>query len=224
MDGANGTGNRQSLAIEICENSDGDILKATNNAVELTVYLMKKYNIPLSNVVQHNKWTGKDCPRQLRKGNPYSWDTFLSKVQAAFDEPVVKPASKFNVGDEVKLITGATYTNGKSIPSWVVKSKLYVREIRDNGDIVFSTVKTGAITGVAAAKYFVTYSAVNTFEPYTVMINTASLNVRKGPGVLYGKVTTVKKGEVYTIVAEKNGWGQLKSKIGWIKLSYTVKR
>ena len=43
-DGGNGTGNRKSLAIEICDNSDGDIRKATDNAVELTAYLMKKYN------------------------------------------------------------------------------------------------------------------------------------------------------------------------------------
>jgi uncharacterized protein YgiM (DUF1202 family) len=51
------------------------------------------------------------------------------------------------------------------------------------------------------------------------------LNVRKGPGTNYGIATTVKKGEVYTIVAEtKNGsttWGKLKSGAGYISLGYT---
>ena len=35
--------------------------------------------------------------------------------------------------------------------------------------------------------------------------------------------TTVKKGQVYTIIDEKNGWGKLKSGAGWINLSYTQK-
>ena len=539
MDGLYGTGNRQSLAIEICENVDGDLLKATNLAVELTAYLMKKHNIPLANVVQHNKWSGKNCPNRIRKGEPYDWNTFLNKVQAAyngtsvenekplsnnpcklhigpassgdinticalvnglgiktevangyiitgetskgdqitivakckelglgckiyetpkvetpvptkglqatslksmtneqivakvgplftedqkktgvlasvsmaqfllesaygkselaqkanncfgmkkslsgntwtgsawdgtsvyaketkeqhadgtyttitaefrkyaciedsiadhsaylvgakngtalryaglkgetdykiaaqiikdggyatsltyveklcslieqlgltrydvvttntntsskglyrvrkswdnvasqlgayaslenakaacktgysvFDEngkvvyPVVETSvSTFSVGQAVKLVAGAKYINGTSIPSWVLKTKLYVREVRDNGTIVFSTLKSGAITGVAAAKYFVVYGATDTFEPYTVTITADALNVRKGPGVLYGKVTTVKKCEVYTIIGEKNGFLQLKSGAGWISAKYVKK-
>ena len=62
---------------------------------------------------------------------------------------------------------------------------------------------------------------------YKVKINTAVLNVRKGPGTNYGIATQVKKGEVYTIVAEeKNGdttWGKLKSGAGYISLGYTVR-
>ena len=58
---------------------------------------------------------------------------------------------------------------------------------------------------------------------YLVKINTDTLNVRKGPGTSYGIATTVKKGQVYTIVQESNGWGKLKSGAGWIKLSYTKK-
>lgn len=58
---------------------------------------------------------------------------------------------------------------------------------------------------------------------YLVKVTCEVLNVRKGPGTNYGVSTTVKKGEVYTIVGENNGWGQLKSGAGWIKLSYTEK-
>lgn len=56
---------------------------------------------------------------------------------------------------------------------------------------------------------------------YVVRITADVLNVRKGPGTGYGIVTTVKEGQAYTIVAESNGWGKLKSGVGWIKLSYT---
>lgn len=59
------------------------------------------------------------------------------------------------------------------------------------------------------------------FSEYTVKITTDVLNVRSGPGTSHGVTTKVKKGEVYTIVDEKNGWGKLKSGAGWISLEYT---
>lgn len=58
---------------------------------------------------------------------------------------------------------------------------------------------------------------------YLVKITAEMLNVRKGPSINYNITTVVKKGEVYTIVDEYNGWGKLKSGAGWIKLSYTEK-
>jgi len=58
---------------------------------------------------------------------------------------------------------------------------------------------------------------------YLVKINTAVLNIRSGAGTSFKKVGTVKKGEVYTIVEENNGWGKLKSGAGWICLAYTLK-
>ena len=56
---------------------------------------------------------------------------------------------------------------------------------------------------------------------YVVRITADVLNVRKGPGTGFNIVTTVKNGEAFTIVDESNGWGKLKSGVGWIKLSYT---
>lgn len=59
--------------------------------------------------------------------------------------------------------------------------------------------------------------------PYKVKITCDTLNVRKGPGTSYKVVTQVHKGEVYTITAEQNGWGKLKSGAGWICLKYTIR-
>lgn len=83
-DGANGTGNRKSLAIEICENPESNILNATDNAAELTAHLMKDWGISADHVVQHNLWSGKNCPRRIRAGEPYTWDAFLAKVQGFY--------------------------------------------------------------------------------------------------------------------------------------------
>ena len=128
------------------------------------------------------------------------------------------------VGDAVKLIPDATYYTGVKIPNWVIASKLYIREIRKNGDYVISTQKTGAVTGVVHPEMVVPYTdAAVGFKTYTVIITADALNVRAGAGTQYKINTVVHKNDLYTIVDEKNGWGKLKSGAGWISLSYTKK-
>lgn len=56
---------------------------------------------------------------------------------------------------------------------------------------------------------------------YLVKVTADVLNVRSGPGVKYGIETTVKAGDVYTIVKTNGNWGKLKSGAGWISLEYT---
>ena len=63
---------------------------------------------------------------------------------------------------------------------------------------------------------------------YTVKVTTNVLNIRKGAGTNFATAGSVKKGEVYTIVAESAGqgaskWGKLKSGAGWISLDFVQK-
>ncbi len=78
-DGRYGTGNRKSIGIEICMNSDIDRAKAERLAAELIAYLMWKYDIPITKVVQHNYWTGKNCPRLIRS-RTNGWSEFIKLV------------------------------------------------------------------------------------------------------------------------------------------------
>ncbi|OEC01604.1 hypothetical protein GY31_12280, partial [Lysinibacillus sphaericus] len=57
------TGNNQGIQVEVCVNGDGNYPKAMQNAAELVAKIMKDENIPISNVVQHNYFSGKNCPR-----------------------------------------------------------------------------------------------------------------------------------------------------------------
>ena len=59
-------------------------------------------------------------------------------------------------------------------------------------------------------------------------VTATMLNYRSGAGTNYPIKGTVKKGEVYTVVAESAGqgakrWGKLKSGAGWISLDFTQK-
>lgn len=56
---------------------------------------------------------------------------------------------------------------------------------------------------------------------YKVQINTGALNVRAGAGTNFKVVKVVRKGQIYTIVSEKSGWGKLSDGSGWISLNYT---
>ena len=66
---------------------------------------------------------------------------------------------------------------------------------------------------------------VSTDMPYLVKITASTLNVRGGVGTNYPVTTTVREGEIYTIVGEamkgSTKWGKLKSSAGWISLKYT---
>lgn len=74
-DGKLGLGNSKSIGIEICVNKGDDFNRACENAAELVRKLMAVHNIPISNVVQHNRWNGKNCPSNLRKSG---WKEFIA--------------------------------------------------------------------------------------------------------------------------------------------------
>lgn len=90
-----GEGNRTSIGIEMCENSDNNRAKTVERTAQFTAYLMKKYNIPLDHVVPHQHWRmiryadgrdlgHKNCPHfLLDNGQPGpKWDAFLRKVKS----------------------------------------------------------------------------------------------------------------------------------------------
>ncbi|HFK1518228.1 TPA: N-acetylmuramoyl-L-alanine amidase [Bacillus cereus] len=77
----NGSGNRESISVEICySKSGGDrYYKAEDNAVDVVRQLMSMYNIPIENVRTHQSWSGKYCPhRMLAEGR---WGAFIQKVK-----------------------------------------------------------------------------------------------------------------------------------------------
>lgn len=84
-----GDGNYDSIAIETQQ--VGNWNQTLANIAKLVASLMKEFDIPLSRVVQHNHWSGKNCPQYLRagvhptKGTPsIRWDAFLAMVEREY--------------------------------------------------------------------------------------------------------------------------------------------
>lgn len=128
-DGPNGTGNRKTIAIEICKNYKVDNLddyyKARARAEELVGYLMHKYGFGGKDIYTHNHWNGKNCPRVILQENYL--DTFIEKAlvhKAKYSESVTPTPTptpevvKLKVGDTVKIKASAkAYATGEVIPT-----------------------------------------------------------------------------------------------------------
>lgn len=81
-----GDGNMESYAIEICVNSDGDYVQAAKNAAVRAAYRLHKHNRSISRLVQHNHWSGKDCPNYMREGRDgVTWSKFKGWVSDEMD-------------------------------------------------------------------------------------------------------------------------------------------
>jgi len=143
------TGNNQGLQVEVCVNSDGNYLKAMQNAAELVAKLMKDENIPIQNVVQHNHFSGKNCPRNMREGK-ISWSQFITRVKnSSGNIQQQKPSSDTS---KYRVLTG-TYATKQAAENVldVLKHRFgWVAYIEPDGKLW--RVKTGTFTGMDAAQ------------------------------------------------------------------------
>ena len=218
-DGANGTGNRKSIGIEIAR-STGDInlfKKAEQNCAEYVATLLKKNGWGIDRVKRHKDWSGKNCPHKTME---LGWQRFLNMIQAELNKLNKPVTTSIKVNDRVKVKTSAsTYANSyKTIPSWVRGSVYTVSKVLDSKVLLKEITSWVNIKDVEKVS---TTTTSTSSTSYKVRITTSSLNVRAGAGVGYKITGVVKKGEVYTIVQTSNGWGKLKSGLGWINLSYS---
>jgi hypothetical protein len=102
-DGYNGPGNRSSIAIECCVNKDGNLRRAQDNMARLIALLTSSFGMPVSSVVQHNKWSGKNCPTLLRS-EPGGWDRVIKLISGyASATAPTQPALTLPAGMDLAL-------------------------------------------------------------------------------------------------------------------------
>ena len=219
-DGANGKGNRKGIQIEICYSKSGGVRfeNAEKNAAKFIAQLLKERGWGIDKVKKHQDFSNKYCPhRTLDKG----WASFVNMIKDYLNElnkPVQSTqSSSISVGDKVKVKTTAThYATGQSMASFVKGSTYEVTRIDGNklllSDIVswvwdYDVDKVGSTTQSSSDNSFL------------VEIICDELNIRQQSDFDSKVVGTVKKGEVFTIIEEKNGLGKLKSGAGYISMN-----
>jgi len=86
-----GPGNSNSIAIEICVNDKSEFARACDIASQLTADLLKKHKLSVSDIRQHNYWSGKDCPYELRSGSwGITWDGLINNIKKYTSAPAAQ--------------------------------------------------------------------------------------------------------------------------------------
>lgn len=139
-------GNHQGIQVEICVNSDGDYVKAVQNAATLIAKIIKDENIAIENIVQHHYFSGKNCPQNMRAGK-VPWSQFIEMIKKA-SSPQNLPVETL----KYRILTG-TYNTFQAAESAAKVMKFtfgWLVYIEQDGTKY--RIKTGTFTGMNAVK------------------------------------------------------------------------
>lgn len=238
--------NANSVSIELCDNATKDPSAKQIEATRLLVQHIQSQCPNAKTIIRHFDVTGKDCPARMAPDNASNktecnnrWNDFKKKITSGTgsnssstvtsSKPDTSKAKVVNY----KGTVNATSLNVRQYPgtSYSIVGSLtkgtsvtVSKELNGWGYISAKKgwVSLDYIKKIATSSSTKT-TTTNNSTSYKVKITATTLNVRNGAGTSYKINTTVKKGDVYTIVEEKSGWGKLKSGAGWISLQYTQK-
>ena len=154
--------NNNSVSIEMCSNktnrksllatdTDWYLTEATvANAVELTVYLAKKYKVPMERIIMHHQVNGKPCPQPWcrNEGALNHWYEFRRKVEAALsgeqeDDMTEAQTAKLvsaamaeeraslmtEIRKQIEGVKGKVYNTPEEIPEWYQEGYLYFKPV-----------------------------------------------------------------------------------------------
>lgn len=110
-------GNNEAIHIEMCMNVDGDYVRTVQNTAALVAKILKEENLTINDVLQHNFYSGKNCPREMRSTSaPIPWSSFLqmfkSNLQPSIPNNIEKDDDKIQfTNDTIKLLYVITLNN-----------------------------------------------------------------------------------------------------------------
>lgn len=164
-----GDGNYDSVSCELCVNIDADILRARRNAEAVCAGVANALVIPQARVVQHNHWSGKNCPMLIRRDG--YWTTFLARVAAY--RSGVEPPKKYaepqktitkdwdgtdtQIGDTPVFALRRQFTAKKATPvhQWAAKEAPATRAALKPGDTFESAYVFQAPTASGTMQWWI---------------------------------------------------------------------
>lgn len=208
----------------VCDNLDAARKQAEGcykTARDLFAMLCKEYGLdPMTDIISHAEGAKKGVasdhadPEHLWRGlgMDYTMDGFRSDVKKRMeqDDPAPVEPEKPKTPDVIYRVQVGAYSNEDN-------AKAFLAEVQKAG------FENAFITKVVLNADTEPETKGKASEAYLIRVTATALNVRSGPGAAYGVATVLNYGGIYTIVAENDGWGKLKSGAGWICLDYTEK-
>ncbi|HHQ4317518.1 SH3 domain-containing protein [Clostridium perfringens] len=232
--------NSTTIAIELCVNEGNDFDKTLENGIELTKYLMNKYNIPAENVVMHRDASGKTCSRMMIEDRPSLWHYFKDRISGgdgSLEDDGLKPKMQGKV-------TNASVLNVRESPSTSgrIIHKLNRNQVVGIYEELNGWYKIDYIDGVEKKYGYVSKDYISIInenpndeekpvepEKPSVSVNkqgivkvNSALNMRSGPGSNYGVIGTLRNNDKVEIIKEVDGWYEIKfnGKVGYVSSQY----
>lgn len=133
-------------------------------------------------------------------------------------------ANTFKIGDGVQVIAGAIYlNNNKEVPASLLKTKLYVRDVKENACTI-ARAKSGPVLGdVSVESLRVIDGNVVVIDPYLIRVPADNVPLYHSANKNSGIVRRLSRFSLLTIVDEKNGFGKIKVGAGWVELEKVKK-
>ena len=235
--------NTNSISIEMCcykKNGKLDIKESVvEKAIELTKYLMEKYDIDADHVIRHYDATRKVCPAPF-VNDESRWQDFK---KALGDK-----STSSNSKDKVIATVKVTHPNGLNLRKEANTSSSIIKAFPQNTSLKIYEIKNNwgrTDEGWVCLDYTDYKKSTGSSSKYSVghyVVNTEVLTVRSGPGTNYswkrfGQLTANAQKQikekcgyepnglcegVECDVSEISGnWGKIPS--GWICLDYCKK-
>ena len=103
-DGTSGPGNNETISIESCVNAGNDYTKTLHNMADLCADILFRKGLKTAEsfLFQHNRWSGKNCPRFIREND--LWGTLITLVQNRLNEKNI-PATEGDASMKIFPIT-----------------------------------------------------------------------------------------------------------------------
>lgn len=97
--------NTNSIGIELCSRKDSKGVyylkpETVANGIELTKELMKKYNVPVENVIRHYEVSGKKCPEPMVR-DIAQWKSFKANLITKPSEGEEEDVKRYNTVAEM---------------------------------------------------------------------------------------------------------------------------
>ena len=220
-----GKGNTQSISIEICVNADGDYNQAVENGAKLAAMILKEENIDISKMVQHNYWSGKDCPHEIRLGkNGITWAVFVEKVKGYLNgntQEVKEVKEEFMEQVQERYMINGNYSID-SLPWFCSDKKQVGTTEKYQGYVVTVSRKWGGYWYSQFLGGWIDYRAFEEVETISEekTVNNSGYSIDTKPWGTAGFETKGKSddliGDTFKITARKGAYLYIHEKAKWV--------
>lgn len=126
---------------------------------------------------------------------------------------------KFKIGDEVRIIHGATLIDNRVLPSNISGTRLYIRNVKDDCYTIGRAVSGPVLGDIAESnlRFFEENDAM--IDPFIIQVLENDTPIYHSPSKTSGIIRRASSSVLLMIVDERVGFGKLQMGAGWIELS-----